>query len=1487
MQNSFNLTNVFWRVMKRILKMLLIVFVCVIGAFGLVLGGLYIFGGFNEHSVYAENLTFSSAEVVSSGTFGLQVDTTTDAVNKTSLVLETSNGGESVIEYPKTITIGESFRVAPKKLSGSEDINVGGYVELYARYIGSSSNQGVVAVCKILIDVEIEEVAVKMSTKVMEVNDSIQIASSGEPLESLLEINPINSLLPYSNREVFGTISESSKFSTTNLVNKKLYLEVFSLENNPNSTTNENIVKFAVGSVNGTENSVIEVEYEYDSTLEAFVFSNDIFIKPGVEGQIGEMCLKAYYCPTYASQKNVTITNIREEASSTSISKESFNITNYSVDDISMNTADRTIYLNKDTFIYINNSTKENNLGIALTNDNNGEIEESIYKNNIYISVETENISYILSKSNGDTTKNVYGLNTYIDDQSEMSEWCWKFKLTDFLVYYNYTSSPVNANKVKIKIEYNDGVDSFIEYFYIIPEIHKVDALSVIYASNEDTSFYTKSGVSFQLTPNNFDYDYTVTPTYTDLAYYIPYDSNNEIVTIPMLTGNYSVSFDFIISIDNTLSFNINGDWCSIKSSNVVFTQGSKSYSIPYSAEGVQSNVTNMVQFSAGQKIHCEMQLTMLENITSSTVLFSVNAGNQTLQIDGEMAKFYAEGSDLPILFINDVSYGVDFEYFEDGEGKYIHILSNNSTYILSGIGSFSIIAELVYEDFSTGTIYWLGKSATLNVYAYTDLTSLTVKHYNPTLSIATFFDRDGIFYDEGSSETPANYLYVSCESEQLDALKKYYEKGDLIIDFSQNYGELNTSLYGGVAGIELSDINTEAITFGSWQEVITETSFAGYVIPYYINEIYSIEINGEELANLFEIVIYIDTDANDDIYAEFAYSSIYFEPYLSININDLILTSAELTYSGSSKGTSDDPLTLTANTSGGSFAWNDGSSTISNLPVQYSFLYESGEKTISHMTKSLTLADTSAHSVSNVDAFYELNLSSSGGGLTFKNFPHYEDGVLVKLRIYTSDAQSNETTHFVWTENGFVKTINSSISEGVYLYFNIIGLELDVIALNNTELVGYEDNAFELFGMSDAIFSLNNDETLNGFNDFSQIFSVTVANQYAHVNETYSQIIVNNDFLIDGGIDISLSYANNEKINIETSPDTYVQSYTQMVSGAFQISAQTVFLAPSVADFCTITYKKDDSDAVGGNMVEASISKISSANGGNDTANNTFTINGNSLTFRTITGSLSTKIRLNLRIVGTELETYKDYNITINSIYNDSNITVGTLDGESGEYLVTAGIENQVTIIGEEIVLSGNLDDDKDNINGITLSFENAEEDELEATQHMRSIAYQSGPNIGLYSFDLNYDKNIIVTFTISFEDGGSFVATKNIKIIKNISLLINVGGFTKNSGDLINFDNATYTVSKVNGVSDFSIPDTDFTGNDPKYDASSFIYDGTYFEDFTPEGGILVLKVAYQNETVPSGTVETTITFNYNPDGVEYELQFSYVFTLNINSI
>ena len=117
--------------MKRILKIIFLSFISVIGVGALLIGGMYLFGGFNEEIVYADNISFSSTEVVASEPFAVKITTTTENVNRTTLKLSVLAGGEQVIEFPSRVEIGEIFYIIPRQTNG---INFGGNVTLKAEY---------------------------------------------------------------------------------------------------------------------------------------------------------------------------------------------------------------------------------------------------------------------------------------------------------------------------------------------------------------------------------------------------------------------------------------------------------------------------------------------------------------------------------------------------------------------------------------------------------------------------------------------------------------------------------------------------------------------------------------------------------------------------------------------------------------------------------------------------------------------------------------------------------------------------------------------------------------------------------------------------------------------------------------------------------------------------------------------------------------------------------------------------------------------------------------------------------------------------------------------------------------------------------------------------------------------------------------------------------------------------------------------------------
>ena len=101
-------------------------------------------------------------------------------------------------------------------------------------------------------------------------------------------------------------------------------------------------------------------------------------------------------------------------------------------------------------------------------------------------------------------------------------------------------------------------------------------------------------------------------------------------------------------------------------------------------------------------------------------------------------------------------------------------------------------------------------------------------------------FDKT-LSYDEGQADK--FYLFVT--STQLETLKRLKESGQLLISFNQQFGDLNIENYTGAVSMGLDEINSNAITFGTWEEVYDggeNPNFIGYKIWYQINQVHSIQ---------------------------------------------------------------------------------------------------------------------------------------------------------------------------------------------------------------------------------------------------------------------------------------------------------------------------------------------------------------------------------------------------------------------------------------------------------------------------------------------------------------------------------------------------------------------------------------------------------------------------------------------------------------------
>lgn len=464
--------------MRRLLKIILLTFLCTAAGLAIVLGGVYLFGGFNEKPVYAESISFSETEVVKSGPFSLTVNTSTENVNKKTLLLETSKSpnGDSIISYPKHITIGEPFHIAPILVDGAA---VGGYLELYARYEGEGSNQSALATCKILIDVPVKSAELNLNQTILKPGLSIDICKANETLlTDILTLSPANSLLPYANSSsAASAIASGTLFAGQNVKNKKIFMRIESL----NDST---LASFRVGEGATAVNSLTtEVTYKFENGK--LVATNSISIVTSGENT-GSIRLHVYICPSFDSNAE-SISDLDNLSTPAIHITHDISVINYTIDQMTMANDSASIFLGENTKIYLNNSSAEAgsiNLGLNLISSDEKSITldtlpKSFLNKNVYLKFADSEIGGILSRSSEaqNEVDTIYGINCS-SGSDQMNAWYLNVTVNNYQKYLDYLAT---GEKIKITVTFFDKDGSLGETqgliqkdFYLAPKISEV-----------------------------------------------------------------------------------------------------------------------------------------------------------------------------------------------------------------------------------------------------------------------------------------------------------------------------------------------------------------------------------------------------------------------------------------------------------------------------------------------------------------------------------------------------------------------------------------------------------------------------------------------------------------------------------------------------------------------------------------------------------------------------------------------------------------------------------------------------------------------------------------------------------------------------------------------------------------------------------------------------------------------------------------------------
>ena len=1523
--------------MKRVFKIIALTLLCVIGVFGLGIGGMYLFGGFDEKIVYANNLSFSEPERISSETIFMQVNTSTEGVTRNKLKLVASYGGERIISFPEEIEIGKPFTITPMRYENGN--NIGGNVTLTAYYDAVDANLSAVAKCNILIDVPVESVNVKMSSLVLKPGGQITpLCAKDDEISSSLDVTPLNSLTPY-------IISGTQQIN--NFTDKKIFLELC-YKDGTSLGDNNAVATFRVNNSADDKKASVEVKYEVKDVnsdgRKEVVFSDNIYIISGNKSE--DVILKAYTYSTYKQQEENTlrddegnITEVVLNKAKTLQTNMGFSIGTSEAIDMTFNSGNKEVYLGEEIRIYLNTEEKnlqanDINLGLELVSDSPGSpIGDYRLLENIYLDI--SNVNYRTLKNGSESDEDdVYtdkGLKiNYSGISTQKDEWYWSLKINSFDAYYNYKN---NEETLLATLTYKENENTIVKTFKIVPTAYEVDSMTTVYEEGS-TAIKAQSGSPLNFSDDNILLNTSslpqgIEPTFKDLEHYISYDKNYDngattINTTPTQAGKYKAEFYFNISKPAS-SFSIapySSDWAILES--VVFSQGGKTYTINYNSGVPQNPVVTPVGATfddVESPVKAQIVL-QLKQATNSKDLFYITT-EENITILNTMVKFYetiysGEGvettySTTPYLTINKIRFYVDFEYYKDAKTdvQYLRILDKTATsdfMKVQGIGSFYITTQLVYIDENTKQIYWLGKSVDTKVDVIELLSNLSAYQYDAeNNTYNNTFGTDTISYKEGGAEEEEKYYYIFITSTTMESLKNYVVYGQINIDVKQNFGSIKIEDYPGI-----ESINANAIEFVSnWVEVIDNDKVVGYKIAYKINPISTISFGGTTINNNFNIKIYVNVDESTKVFAEFildATTGFDNPESLDVAIEDKTIQTAKIAY-GTTENSQSKPLDAKAYVQNQEILWYDINFE-DNLKYYFGYSQDATEGITDSMTYDISVVDSSKVVLTNL---YNFKINNTGkGGLTLKNFPvnlnesGVNQGVLLKITVYSLGVH-DFNSHYEWNSTlaNFVQTQNSNLSAD--LYIRVYGLELNIEA-NNPELFGIKDEEEEIgtdaagvpFIGTDGLFKITaksgRGSEIN-IDNYSKIMSVFMNNETLALNENSTRLYFQNDFLVDQNVQFIFYIGSNaNRIRIKTGEDgqtnIYQTYYDQLIKSAYPIEVTSSFNAPSINQtFATITYngapevEEGEEDTFDINtLLTISVRVVSTTLSSDYGINEPIFVDDstNLLSFKTVPVEYTAVIRLSLtKKDGSNESISKDYNITVSPIYSNDDLTIGSLfdsEEENGDYYyMLAGQENLISTVSGGIVYNNELNNTKANISSVDIVFANKYEDDIDTSAHMGKVIKTD--ELQIWSYDLNYSKIITITLTFSYKDGGMFIYNKDLTITPNMTLQLKNNQVNSNVTS-INLTNTSNYVFMKNGEEiALEMPDFIHDSNDTNYNKNTFSFDSSVLSDIsstTSDDQDFLLKPVINSLQVGGITEKTIIKFKYVVANRGYSLTY-----------
>ncbi len=994
--------------MKRVLKIFGICLGAVVVGMGLLVGAVWLFGGFNEKIIKPENIAFTETEVTTSSAIALRVTTETPKVNQKDIQIDVTPSG--IIKCPSKVTLGEDFIIWPEK--GADGFNVGGIVSITASFEGLYTST-----CIVKVDVPVNDIIISTGKNSL---------SLGEQIDFNAEVIPARSLTPWKT----DLIPDNMNLYDTRA--KQLYYFLLDKDQNLMDTTQayfyrngSRVNMLTSNEINSSTRIVAEKQCEF--YVKAFCFST--------------FAREDYYKATYPEIRDFIYSDrdeIREELigvlkpsrSETGDEKGQFvNVVNVYINSFTSAEDEINTYLYEDLTLVArkpenSEDTTAFNLDLKLHPS-----ESSQGYTYLDLDAYIDNIKLTCVEGGADITIEKQG--QFIEGSP--ADWKW------VIVPSKYNPETTTAT-IRASIDYIDehGAEQTLTRDFSLKVNERRVATIVanqfedptgatqnyvsLNSDDEDTNsiqfedgFYTTTTDSGLLT-YNYKYFNIVAgggqpyPTFGLLKFFLP----GTAVTVPSSKGTYKLTYEFDAKANADYLLNVDG----VKNGNETYYK--------YNANQNKWEIAD----SVGEAGRYRTEVFFTKS-TETPATFSVRE-NGSEEIPVYNVLYYEQGSEYPYLYINDVKVKTFF---------------NNDTKVITrqlaeidadGYGNFEIIAAVVATDDKGAVIYDEGQFIIISSINVPVRVTNSVK--DMTLGITDYELPEGATSNviEGDfnktvviEEDRDYYLHIAPGAlTAMDVLTKAIE--DDFVNIS--YEVKSDFLYKD--GDTDRKVNYNALLFDTEfiEEKDAEQNVIGYMIRLTVGNVFSVEdIHGDTHSITFSLNIDV-TGTN-------------FSLTKTIEVRDHVINEAKIGYDGSY--TMNTKEIYADNITGGVVDWKDWSNTSMVKPELFSFVFEDKYNNPVAINPNIDFTAKGNNGGADIDVnpngliFTTLD-DDDNYVLNIKNFPYYSNGVTVEMSMGYSGNDDAMTKRYVLNPDTQRYELVSYLSEPTVYTLKIRGFNIE-----------------------------------------------------------------------------------------------------------------------------------------------------------------------------------------------------------------------------------------------------------------------------------------------------------------------------------------------------------------------------------------------------------------------------------------------------------